>query len=122
MTEITAQLNSFRQSPRKVRLVAGLMKGKKVSDAKKQLGFTTKRAVSPLGKLLASAIFNAKNAGLEESNLFVKSVTVNGGRILYRRRPVAHGVAHPIRKRVSHIKIVLSETPNEKRKTQNKGK
>lgn len=109
MTEVTAQLNSYRQSPRKVRLVAGLIRGKKVTDAKNKLGFTTKRAVNPLHKLLDSAIANAKNLGLEVDNLFIKSITVDGGQILYRRMPVSRGSAHPIRKRTSHVTLVLTE-------------
>ena len=109
MKEITAQLNNYRQSPRKVRLVAGALRGKSVKDAKNRLDFITKRATGPLHKLLNSAIANAKNLGEETDNLFVKSITVNAGKILYRRRPVSRGSAHPIHKRTSHIKIVLSE-------------
>ncbi len=109
MKEITAQLNSYRQSPRKVRLVASSLRGKSVNDALSTLRFTVKRASTPLDKLLKSAIANAKNAGVEKDNLFVKSISVDGGRILYRRMPVAHGAAHPIRKRTSHVKLVLGE-------------
>ncbi len=109
MTEITAQLNSYRQSPRKVRVVADVMRGKSVKEAKTRLTFITKRATGPLHKLLDSAIANAKSMGVSTDNLLVKSITVNGGKILYRRRPVSHGSAHPIRKRTSHIKIMLVE-------------
>lgn len=109
MREVTAKLNSYRQSPRKVRLVAGLIRGKKVGDAKNRLGFTTKRAVNPIHKLLDSAIANAKDLGIEIDNLFVKSITVDGGQILYRRMPVSRGSANPIRKRTSNITIVLKE-------------
>ena len=109
MNEVTAQLNSYRQSPRKVRVVADALRGKKVEVAKSRLDFITKRATGPLHKLLNSAIANAKNRGLETGNLFVKAISVDVGQILYRRRPVAHGSAHPIRKRTSHIKIVLAE-------------
>ncbi|MEK7116985.1 MAG: 50S ribosomal protein L22 [Patescibacteria group bacterium] len=109
MTEITAQLNSYRQSPRKVRIVADALKGKSVKEAKNRLDFVTKRATGPLHKLLNSAIANAKNLGANADNLWIKSITVNGGKILYRRRPVSHGSAHPIHKRTSHIKFVLSD-------------
>jgi large subunit ribosomal protein L22 len=109
MTDITAQLNNYRQSPRKVRLVASAIRGKSVKDAKNRLDFITKRATGPLHKLLNSAIANAKNLGVSESNLWVKSITVDGGKILYRRRPAAHGSAHTIHKRTSHIKVVLIE-------------
>ena len=109
MKEITAQLNSYRQSPRKVRLVADAIRGKKIADAKNRLDFITKKATGPLHKLLNSAIANAKSLGVNTELLIVKGVTVNQGKILYRRRPVSHGSAHPIRKRVSEVKIVLSE-------------
>lgn len=109
MQEITAQLNSYRQSPRKVRVVANAIKGKMVGEAKNRLDFITKRATGPLHKLLNSAIANAKNLGVGVENLLVKSITVDGGKILYRRRPVSRGSAHPIHKRTSHIKIVLTE-------------
>ena len=109
MSEVTAQLNDYRQSPRKVRLVANGIRGKKVLDALKMLNFTTKRATNPMLKLLNSAVSNAKNLGLKKEDLVVKSITVDGGRILYRRRPVAHGAAHPIRKRTSHVKMILIE-------------
>ncbi len=109
MKEITAKLNSYRQSPRKVRLVADSIRGKNISEAKNVLSFLIKRSSGPLFKLLNSAIANAKNVGVEEKNLFVKEVRVDGGTILYRRMPVAHGSAHPIRKRTSHVKIVLAE-------------
>ena len=109
MNQATAQLNDHRQSPRKVRLVADAIRGKGVAKAKSILDFTTKRATGPFQKLLSSAIANAKNLGLAEESLAIKSVTVDGGKILYRRRPAAHGSAHPIKKRTSHITMVLSE-------------
>ncbi|MEK7669170.1 MAG: 50S ribosomal protein L22 [Patescibacteria group bacterium] len=109
MNEITAQLNSYRQSPRKVRIVADVLRGKSVKEAKKKLDFITKRATDPLHKLLNSAVANAKDLGAVVENLTVKAITVNGGKILYRRRPVSHGSAHTIHKRTSHIKIVLKE-------------
>jgi large subunit ribosomal protein L22 len=109
MNEVIAQLNNYRQSPRKVRLVADAIRGKSVKEAKNRLDFITKRATGPLHKLLNSAIANAKNLGANADNLWVKFVTVDGGKILYRRRPVSRGSAHPIHKRTSHIKIVLVE-------------
>jgi len=109
MNEITAQLNSYRQSPRKVRLVADTIRGISTKEARIKLDFITKRAAGPLGKLLNSAIANAKNLGADMDNLWIKTITVNGGRILYRRRPVSHGSAHPIRKRTSRITVVLAE-------------
>ena len=109
MQTATAQLNNYRQSPRKVRLAAGAVRGKKVAEAKRVFTFLTKKASTPLHKLLNSAVANAKQGGLDIESLIVKSITVDAGVTLYRRRPVAHGAAHPIRKRTSHIKIVLSD-------------
>lgn len=109
MKEITANLNNYRQSPRKVRLVADALRGKSVADARAKLIFITKRASNPLNKLLNSAVANAKDLGGDVANLFVKSIAVNQGKILYRSMPVSHGSAHPIRKRVSRVSITLIE-------------
>jgi large subunit ribosomal protein L22 len=113
--EATAQLNSYRQSPRKVRLVADAIRGKKVSKAKDTLAFMAKRGALPMTRLLDSAIANAKTKGISADDLVVKSIEVNQGDILYRRMPVAHGASHPIRKRMSHIKIVLGELKDGKK-------
>ena len=117
MKEVTAQLNMYRQSPRKVRLVADSIRGKKISDARNILDFTIKRATSPLHKLLNSAVANAKDLGVEEASLFVKKISVDGGKILYRSLPAARGSAHPMRKRTSNIKIVLGEKQDKPKKT-----
>lgn|SRR4051812_29189534 len=109
MAEARAELNNYRQSPRKVRVVADAIRGKKATDALITLTFTTKRASKPLEKLLASAIANAKNLSIPTENLIVKTISVDGGKILYRRRPRSHGMANPIRKRTSHVEIVLAE-------------
>jgi len=106
--EITAKLNDYRQSPRKVRLVGGLIRGKKVEQALDILTVTVKRASDPMVGLLKSAIANAKNNfSLNIEDLFVKTLTVDNGAILYRRMPKARGMATPIRKRVSLITLVL---------------
>lgn len=122
MNEITAKLSSYRQSPRKVRLVADSIRGKSIKEAKIKLDFITKRATGPLHKLLNSAIANAKDVGANVENLWVKAITVDEGRILYRRRPVARGSANPIRKRTSHVNIVLVEKQKavKKAKTEDK--
>jgi large subunit ribosomal protein L22 len=114
---ITAKLNDYRQSPRKVRLVAGLIRGKKVEQAIDILTVTVKRASDPIIDLLKSAIANAKaNFNLVAEDLFVKSLTVDNGAILYRRMPRARGVAYPIRKRVSHITLTLGVKEAETKK------
>lgn len=109
MAEAKAQLNDYRQSPRKVRVVADLVRGKRVADALDILNFVPKRAGLPLMTLVASAIANAKSLSIDTENLVVKSISVDGGKILYRRMPRAHGSAAPIRKRTSHVAVVLAE-------------
>jgi len=108
--EVTAKLKSLRMSPRKVRLSAGLIRGQKVAAALQQLKFSAKWAAKPLIKLLLSAIANAKNNfGLSEDNLYVKTISVDGGRTLKRWLPRAHGRATPLAKRTSHINLILAE-------------
>lgn len=109
MAEAKAELNNYRQSPRKVRLVADLVRGKKVEEALTNLSFIPKRSALPLQKLLSSALANAKNLSLPVENLIVKKITVDTGAILYRRRPRSRGMANPIRKRTSHVSVVLAE-------------
>ncbi len=104
-----ALLNDFRQAPRKMRLVANTLRGKKVSDVLVNLDFVTKKASKPLKNLILSALANAKHLDIPTENLIVKKITVDGGAILYRRRPAARGSAHPIRKRTSSIYVELAE-------------
>lgn len=105
---ITAKLNDYRQSPRKVRLVAGLIKGKRAEQALDILTVTVKRAANPIVTLLKSAMANAKNNfSLQAEDLLVKSLTVDAGAILYRRMPKARGMATPIRKRTSCLTLTL---------------
>ncbi|MCX6717883.1 MAG: 50S ribosomal protein L22 [Candidatus Taylorbacteria bacterium] len=110
---ITAKLNDYRQSPRKVRLVANLIKGKKVEDAKSSISFLIKRASKPLSDLLDSAIANAEhNFNITADKLFVKEFRVDGGAVLKRRMPRARGMAYPIKKRTSHVFIELDTIDN----------
>lgn len=103
-----AILRSYRQAPRKVRLVANLIKGKTVPRALVELEVLPKRASGPMKKLLMSAIANAKeNDGIALEDLFVKEVRVDQGTILKRSMPKSHGSAHPIHKHTSHIMIEL---------------
>jgi len=105
-----AFLKNYRQSPRKVRLLADLIRGKRAEEALNTLSFTTKRGILPMKKLLESAIANAKhNDKLDRGNLFVKEIRVDQGVTLKRSMPRAHGRATPINKRTSHIEIVLEE-------------
>jgi len=120
MKEITAKLNNYRASPRKTRIVAGLIKGKNARDAIVQLDFLAKKSASPIAKLLKSAISNAKNdfKTADEKNLTVKTITVNAGTVLKRSRPRSRGMANQILKRTSNITVVLSEQPSPKVKSQ----
>src|SRR3989338_10638776 len=104
-----AILSNYRQSPRKVRLVATLIQGKSVADAKMELSFLVKRASLPIEKLLDSAVANAKAAGIDAENLFVKEARVDGGVTLKRSMPRAFGRASRINKRSSHVMITLAE-------------
>jgi large subunit ribosomal protein L22 len=114
MTDTKAQLKLHRQSPRKVRLVADLVRGKKVSDALTLLSFTNKRSALPVKKLISSAIANAKDRSIPTESLIVRKITVDGGPILYRRRPRSRGMTNPIRKRTSHVSLVLSEVSSKR--------
>lgn len=109
MQEAKAEMNNYRQSPRKVRVVADTVRGKSVAEALTLLSFVPKRAALPLQKLVASALANAKNLSIPTENLIVKEMRVDGGSILYRRQPRSRGMANPLRKRTSHVKVVLAE-------------
>jgi large subunit ribosomal protein L22 len=104
-----AILKNYRQSPRKVRLVADVIRGKKVADALAMLKFVDKRAASPFAKVVASAVANAVQAGKSPERLFVKSVAVDKGTVLKRFTPRARGSASRINKRNSHIQVELGE-------------
>lgn len=111
-----AKLNNCPTSPRKMRLVADLVRGQKVENALNILKFNTKEASGRLEKLLLSAIANwqAKNAeaNIEEAELFVQEIRVDGGAMLKRLRPAPQGRAHRIRKRSNHVTIVLGSNNN----------
>ncbi len=102
-----ALLKNYRQSPRKVRLIADLVRGKSVSKALDTLKFVNKRASLPFMKLIRSAEANAKSQGANVDALIVKSVAVNKGTVLKRFMPRARGSAARINKRNSHITVEL---------------
>jgi large subunit ribosomal protein L22 len=111
-----AKLNNCPTSPRKMRLVADLVRGEKVEKALNILRFSQKEASNRLEKLLLSAMANwqAKNedADIEEADLFVKEIRVDGGSMLKRLRPAPQGRAHRIRKRSNHVTLVLGANNN----------
>ena len=104
-----AFLKNYRQSPRKVRLVANLVKGKKIEDAILELDFLVKRASLPIQKLIKSAVANAKVLGVDEANLFIKELRVDKGIVMKRMMPRAMGRGARINKRTSHLTVVLGE-------------
>jgi large subunit ribosomal protein L22 len=111
-----AKLNNVPTSPRKMRLVADLVRGVEVDKALQILKFNTKEASGRLEKLLLSAIANwqAKNedASIEDSQLFVKEIFVDSARMLKRLRPAPQGRAHRIRKRSNHVTLVVGSNQN----------
>jgi len=108
--EVIARLRYARIAPRKVRLVAGLIRNKDVNEAMQILTLTQKRSAPVLKKLLASALANAdQKKTVNIDNLFVKSLTVDQGPTLKRYLPRAMGRASEIKKKTSHINLVLDE-------------
>lgn len=110
MATVTAQLNNLRQSPRKVRMVVDVVKGKGVIKALEQLEFVIRRPSKPVSKLLRSAIANAENNfNMVASNLYIKEFWVDEGVKLKRFMPKAMGAVGEIQKKTSHIRLVLAE-------------
>ena len=111
-----AKLNDCPTSPRKMRLVADLVRGQEVEKALAILRFSTKEASRRLEKLLLSAIANwqakTEDADIEEAGLIVHEIRVDGGRSLKRLRPAPQGRAHRIRKRSNHVTLVLGARNN----------
>lgn len=106
-----AKLNNCPTSPRKMRLVADMIRGEEVNNALDLLKFSPKEASRRLEKLLLSAISNwqikNENSKIDESHLFIKEIFVDQGRTLKRIRPAPQGRAYRIRKRSNHITLVL---------------
>lgn len=103
-----SSLKNYRQSPRKVRLVADLVRGKKVSQALLELAYLPKRATEVITKLISSAVANAENNfKVKTDDLIISEISVDKGVTLKRYRPRARGVAKRINKRTSNINLVL---------------
>lgn len=108
--ETTAKAKFIRITPKKVRLVANLIKGLDVEEALIQLQFVNKASSASLIKLLKSAIANVEeNHKLKRNNLFIREIRIDEGPIMYRWLPRAFGRATPKRKRASHITLILAE-------------
>lgn len=105
-----ATLSNYRQAPRKIRLIANSLRGKKVTQAQTELRFMVKRGALPIEKLLASAVANAmQTSGINKESLFIKEIRVDKGTVLKRSMPRAFGRASAINKRSSHVTILLAE-------------
>lgn len=110
-----ALLKNYHQSPRKVRLVADLIRGKSVVRAKRELQYLPKKSSGAVEKLLDSAIANARTQGASEEQLFVKTIAVNKGMVMRRYRPFARGRAGSIRKTMSIVTLELGTNAAPKR-------
>ena len=111
-----AKLNNCPTSPRKMRLVADLVRGQKEEKALQILKFSNKEASRRVEKLVLSAISNwqekNEDASIEDADLFIKEIRVDGGSMLKRLRPAPQGRAHRIRKRSNHVTVVLGAKDN----------
>jgi large subunit ribosomal protein L22 len=104
----TAFLKHYRQSPRKVRLVADMVRGKKATDAIDWLTFTPRKSALPLKKLISSAMANAANVdGAKPEDLVISEIRVDKGLIMYRNRARARGRGAPLRKRTCHVLVTV---------------
>lgn len=117
--EFIATQKFLLMSPRKLRVVADLAKKMKPADAVERLPFIHKRAQEPLVKVIKSAIANAKQKGAVEADLIFKEIQIGEGPRLKRGRPISRGQWHPIKRRMSHIRVVLT-TINKQLPTGNK--
>jgi len=109
ISEVKASARFVHIAPRKVRLVINQVRGLMITDALDQLKFLNKKSVEPITKLLNSAVANAKNNfSLAEKDLYIKKIIANEGPVLARFRPRAQGRASKIRKRMSHIEVILA--------------
>jgi large subunit ribosomal protein L22 len=117
--QATAKLRYLRITPRKVRVVADLIRGKNVNAALAQLAYVEKRAAEPLAKLLRSAVANAEQAskdqGLDVDRLTVKELMIDQGPSLRRFMPRAMGRAFKVLKKTSHISLTISDEKPRKR-------
>ena len=107
--EAIAKLNNYPTSPRKMRLLADLIRGMRVEKALAILDHNPKHPAVPLRKLVLSAISNwkQKNEGADESSLVVKTIFVDGARVIKRMRPAPQGRGYRVRKRSNHVTVIV---------------
>lgn len=114
--EAVAKLNNYPTSPRKMRLLADLIRGMEIEKALAVLEHNPKHPAVPLRKLVLSAINNwkQKNEGADENGLIVKTIMVDGARVIKRMRPAPQGRGYRVRKRSNHVTVVVdTKTKNE---------
>lgn len=116
MKEYKATQKYLIASPRKLRLVVALIKKMKPAEAIEKLPFASKRAAGDLAKVIKSALANAKNQGVGESDLIFKEIQIGEGPRLKRGRAASKGSWHPFKRRMSHIRVVLTTLQNQKSK------
>jgi large subunit ribosomal protein L22 len=115
--EFKATQKYLLMSPRKIRLVVGVIKKMKPAEAVEKLPFVQKRAGIELSKVIRSAIAAAKNQGISETDLVFKEIQIGEGPRLKRGRAASRGMWHPFKKRMSHIRVILITTKKEEVKT-----
>jgi large subunit ribosomal protein L22 len=115
--EAVAKLKNVPTSPRKMRLVAGLVRGQNVTKALALLKFEANGGAEKIEKLLLSALSNwqqkNEDARIEDSNLYIKEIKVDEGKMLKRLRPAPQGRGHRIRKRSNHVTLIIDSRPEE---------
>ena len=116
MTIASAKLSNYRQAPRKVRLIADLVRGKSATHALALLSMLPKRGSEPMAKLIKSAVNNAKD--VPAADLYISKIEVNGGVVFKRMMPRARGKGAQIKKRTSHITISLAKKLDSRNKIQ----
>lgn len=116
--EFSAFTKSSQVSPRKMRLVAEVVRKQNINDALETLAFLKKRGSDVLEKTLRSAMSNALNRNASRENLFIKRIDVSDGPAYKRFHPSTRGRVHPYKKRTSHVRIILSDEVNSKVKSQ----
>ncbi|BCX14537.1 MAG: 50S ribosomal protein L22 [Patescibacteria group bacterium] len=120
--EFIAEQKYIRLSPKKIRPILAEVKKLSVEQALQVLPFVAKRGAYFVEKVIKSAVANARQKGVEISNLKIKEIVANEGPVLKRGRPVSRGQWHPIKKRMSHIRVILSSAEEEKTAKETKPK
>jgi large subunit ribosomal protein L22 len=122
--EAIAKLNNYPTSPRKMRLLADLIRGMKVEKALAILDHNPKHPAVPLRKLVISAISNwkLKNEGADENTLIVKTIFVDGARVIKRMRPAPQGRGYRVRKRSNHVTVIVDEATTDVKLVKNQKK